>query len=66
MTGNPCETCTRDCREEGCNAWRRWFVKNWNKNICVKPEPATREVFQYERPDRAREMAMQTEANHAE
>lgn len=79
---SPCENCRKETcyPERGCSDWRKWFVKNWNENICVKPEPKGREVFQYEHPDRVREMApkkpeemtaaewmaMQMEANHAE
>ena len=80
QTNNPCNNCQRECTERGCPDGRKWFVKNWNENICVKPEPKGREVFRYEHPDRVREMApknpeemtaaewmaMQMEANHAE
>jgi hypothetical protein len=57
MAKSPCENCRKEtCPEHGCASWSKWFVKNWNENICVKPEPANREVFQYEHPDRVREM----------
>lgn len=42
----------------GCLAWKEWWIKNWNANICVKPkaaEKAEREVFQYEHPELVRE-----------
>lgn len=57
MSISPCNGCTKHCPESGCADWRKWFVNNWNENICVKPEPANREAFQYEHPDRVREMA---------
>ena len=57
MAKSPCENCQQECTERGCADWRKWFPKNWNENICVKPEPKGREVFRYEHPDRVREMA---------
>jgi hypothetical protein len=58
MAKSPCENCRRECPKRGCPDWRKWFVKNWNDNICRRPpEQKTREVFTYEHPDRVREMA---------
>ena len=57
QTNNPCNNCQRECPDRGCATWNKWFVKNWNENICVKPEPKDREAFRYEHPDRVREMA---------
>ena len=54
---NPCQACERECPSLGCGEWRAWFVRNWNKNICVNPEPKAVQVFSYEHPDRLREMA---------
>ena len=54
-----CESCDQDmlvCHTIGCAKYREWFVKNWNKNICIRPaEPPKREVFRYEHPDLERE-----------
>ena len=55
MSVSPCNDCDKDCPESGCVTWKKWFVKYWNDNICVKPEPKGRAVFQYEHPDRVRE-----------
>lgn len=64
-----CEFC-QDCKNicpghgNGCSAWREWFVRNWNENICRKPkrraklkiEPErNRQFFRYEHPDLDRE-----------
>lgn len=54
---NLCDSCVDECPTGGCSAWRRWFVENWNENIYIGPKPKIREVFQYEHPDREREMA---------
>ena len=60
MAKSPCENCQKEtCPENGCASCRKWFVKNWNENICVKPELKGRDVFQYEHPDRVREMAQE-------
>lgn len=58
MSVSPCETCTEECRnpERGCPQWRKWFVDWWNALVYAGPKPNSREVFQYEHPDRVREM----------
>lgn len=58
QTNSPCESCANECQDRGCPAWRAWWVKKWNKEIYrkIQPEQETREVFQYEHPDREREM----------
>ena len=54
-----CESCDQDmlvCHTIGCAKCREWFVKNWNKNVCIRPaEPPKCEVFRYEHPDLQRE-----------
>ena len=57
-----CENCQQQSAGciNGCDAWREWFVKNWNENICIKPkevlpEPPKQGFFQYEHPDLVRE-----------
>lgn len=56
-----CEGCTKGTCQKllgGCKEWRKWFVDNWNENICRKPkpkEPAKKEYFRYEHPDLVRE-----------
>ena len=55
-----CEGCTEECRGGvGCERWKQYFVKNWNKYIHVpKVKPVVQEkpmVFRYEHPDRVRE-----------
>lgn len=57
MTKNPCKACTLDCGGEGCNAWRKWWVQSWNRNIHRYIPPMPRQMWQYEHPDRVREMA---------
>jgi hypothetical protein len=37
----------------GCQAWKEWYVRNWNENINTHPEG--RQKFQYEHPDLIRE-----------
>lgn len=62
MTKSPCETCTGECKntQYGCKNWKNWFVDTWNCNICRLPrESKGREAFQYEHPDRVREMAQE-------
>lgn len=57
MSKSPCDNCERVCASDGrgCDAWRHWFVKNWNENICRKPsEPQEEELFRYEHPDAGR------------
>lgn len=53
---NPCDTCDQGCPADGCAAWRRWWVDNWNENICRCAPQAPKQVWQYEHPDRVREM----------
>ena len=57
MRKSPCEGCQKACPENGCAEWKRWFSINWNLNISRKAdtEPAVREYFQHEHPDRVRE-----------
>ena len=52
----------RDCKEKcpgngiGCSAWKKWFIENWNRNICTNPRAETNAVvFAYEHPDLIRE-----------
>ena len=81
MAKSPCENCQKEtCPEKGCASWRKWFAKNWNDNIHRSIPKVPKLVWQYEHPDRVREMApknpeemtaaewtaMQMEANHAE
>ena len=63
MKNSPCEGCTRECPNNGnlCSEWKKWFVEHWNRNICRKA-PAKREAFQYEHPDRIREMEGKSDA----
>lgn len=63
ITSPFCEGCTENmpvCETKGCFKYRCAFVNNWNENICIKPKDAptekdTKEYFQYEHPDLARE-----------
>lgn len=61
QANNPCEGCEKECPNHGsgCKEWAERFVQNWNQNIhrCVPPMP--RRVWQYEHPDRVREMAQE-------
>ena len=56
-----CEKCeVKDCatKDFGCKMWRKYFVKNWDENICRKDRPQPRPadvVFRYEHPDLVRE-----------
>lgn len=56
---NPCEACTLNCADKGCTTWRKWWVLNWNKNIHRYIPGALGQVWQYEHPDRVREMAQE-------
>lgn len=54
-----CVNCDKECRSgwlPGCQEWREYWVKNWNKNICRKPpEEQNTKYFRYEHPDLVRE-----------
>ena len=56
-----CDGCQKECRDSiGCDEYRDWFVKNWNKNISiakptVKKDTSKPMVFRYEHPDLVRE-----------
>ena len=56
QTISPCENCQRECPERGCAVWRKWFIDWWNDLVYIGPKPKPREVYQYEHPDRVREM----------
>lgn len=57
MNVSPCNGCDKVCPDAGCAAWRKWFIRYWNENICrLADAQKKRDVFQYEHPDRAREM----------
>lgn len=57
-----CRDCEKTCSlsGKGCTEWQQYFVKNWNKHICiakpvVKEDPNVRKCFRYEHPDLVRE-----------
>lgn len=59
QTNNPCEACAQECPMGGCKAWSEWWVQNWNQNIHRYVPPMPRRVWQYEHPDRVREMTQE-------
>ena len=70
-----CQNCGIQLPERcgGCDEYRKWYAQNWDNNIhqdlnawiaANQPkveEPETREKFQYEHPDRMRELRAQAE-----
>lgn len=53
-----CRGCKEKCPGSGigCSAWKKWFIENWNRNICKNPRTETNTVaFAYEHPDLVRE-----------
>lgn len=55
-----CQACTKECTNSmGCSDWQKWFVKNWNQNICIRPKVngCVKVVnrWRYEHPDLIRE-----------
>ena len=60
-----CESCKKECPgrgSNGCDAWKEWFISNWDKNIYIappKPKPKIENekpmIFRYEHPDLVRE-----------
>lgn len=56
QTNNPCENCTQECPAGGCNTWKEWWVQNWNENIHRNVPTVPKQVWQYEHPDRVREV----------
>lgn len=55
-----CQQETASCRLQGCETYRDWFIQNWNDSIHQDIPPGMiqpkKTVFQYEHPDRVREM----------
>ena len=58
-----CRNCTRDdcpANGGGCQAWKTYFIDNWNENIMNstgnnKKRKKQRQFFRYEHPDFERE-----------
>lgn len=58
-----CRNCTRDdcpANGGGCQAWKTYFIDNWNENIMNstgnnKKRKKQRQFFRYEHPDLERE-----------
>lgn len=55
-----CRNCTRDdcpTNGDGCKAWEKYFIDNWNKNIMksIGNHKKQRQFFRYEHPDLVRE-----------
>ena len=44
-------------RGDGCKAWEKYFIDNWNKNIMksIGNHKKQRQFFRYEHPDLVRE-----------
>lgn len=61
-----CRNCTRDdcpANGGGCQAWKTYFIDNWNENIMNstgnnKKRKKQRQFFRYEHPDLERERGL--------
>ena len=53
-----CAVCQRFCpnTQNGCPDWRKYFVRNWDRNISRRKKPAdSGNAWRYEHPDLIRE-----------
>lgn len=61
VTSPFCQGCEKSCPGDGCNAYKKWWVDNWNEHISTspkllpEPEPDDkRRVWRYHHPDDVR------------